>query len=333
MNPTQSDLHVNAPLTNISIAYIQSEDVYVADKVFPRVPVQKQSDLYWKYHKSEWRRQDVQRRAPSTESPGVGWNVTTDQYFAHVYAVHKDIDDQLRANADSPFNLDRDATKFITNQMLLKRDQDWVDKYFVSGVWDTEITGVDAAPGAGQFLRWGEDGSDPIGDVTDAVITLREQTGYAPNKLVMGPRVLQALRHHPDILDRIKYTQRGIVTEDLLASLFGVQKILVTWATETAPRGNLRTQDPNVADDNATYQFLTGNHALLVYANTSPSLMTPSGGYTFTWNGYVGGNDRGIRIKRFRQEAIASDRIEAEMTYDMKIVSSDVGFFFNTAVA
>jgi hypothetical protein len=332
MNPTQSDLHVNAPLTNISVAYIQSEDTYIADKVFPRVPVQKQSDLYWKYHKSEWRRQDVERRAPSTETPGVGWNVTTDQYFCHVYGIHKDIDDQLRANADSPFNLDRDATKFITNQLLLKRDQDWVRTYFQAGVWDTEVEGKASSPSSGEFLQWNEDGSDPIGDVTEAVIALRELTGYAPNKLVLAPRVLHALRHHPDILERIKYTQRGIVTEDLLASLFGVSQILVSWATEVV--GNPpRTQDPNVLDDNAEYQFITSNNALLVYSNPSPSLMTPSGGYIFTWNGYVAGNDRGIRVKRFRQEAIASDRIEAEMTYDMKVVAPDVGYFFADAVA
>ena len=331
-NPTQSDLHVSQPLTNISVAYIQSEDLYVADKVFPRVPVQKQSDLYWKYHKSEWRRQDVERRAPSTETPGVGWNVTTDQYFAHVYGIHKDIDDQLRANADSAFNMDRDATKFITGQLLLKRDQDWVNTYFTNGVWDFETTGVASSPSTGEVLQWDNENSDPIGDVTSAVIDLRENTGFAPNTLVLGPRVMHALRHHPDILERIKYTQRGIITEDLLASLFGVNKILVTWASQVV--GNpARTQDPNVADDEADYEFITGNHGLLVYSNPSPSLMTPSGGYTFTWNGYMGGNDRGIRVKRFRMEPIASDRIEAEMTYDMKLVSSDVGYFFNTIVA
>jgi len=333
-NPTQSDLHVNVPLTNISVAYMQDENNYIADKVFPRVPVQKQSDLYWKYHKSEWRRQDVQRRAPSTETPGVGWNVETDTYFAHVYGVHKDIDDQLRANADSPFNLDRDATKFITNQLLLKRDQDWVNTYFTDGVWDFERAG-DASPTGDQFEHWDAEGSDPIGDVTSAVIDLRESTGMAPNKLVIAPRVMHALRHHPDILERIKYTQRGIVTEDLLASLFGVDQILVTWATEvrTDNTNNNRYQDPTVGDTNAEYQFITGKNALLVYANPSPSLLTPSGGYVFTWNGYLGGNDRGIRVKRFRQENIASDRIEAEMTYDMKVVSTDVGFFFNGAVA
>jgi len=328
-SPTQSDLHVNAPLTNISVAYLQDQDNYIADRVFPRVPVQKQSDLYWKYRKSEWRRTDAERRAPSTESPGVGWNVETEQYFAHVYAVHKDIDDQLRANADSAFNLDRDATRFVTDQLLLKRDIDWANTYFTDGVWETDLDGVDSSPSSSQFQQWDQSGSDPISDVTKAVIAMRESTGMAPNMLVMSPYVLHALRHHEDILDRIKYTQRGIVTEDLLASLFGVDRILVTWATQNTGK---RFQDPEDSDSNASYSFVNGDHALLCYSNRSPSLMTPSAGYVFTWNGYLGGNDRGIRIKRFRQEHIASDRIEGEMTYDMKVVSPDCGYFFKNAV-
>lgn len=329
-NPTQSDLHVSQPLTNISVAYIQDEGTYIADKVFPRVPVQKQSDLYWKYRKSEWRRQDVEARAPSTETPGVGWNVDTDTYFCHVFGVHKDIDDQLRANADSVFSLDRDATKFVTNQLLLHRDQDWVTKFFTTGVWDTDRAGVASGPTGTQFLQWDQAGSDPIGDVTTGVIEIRESTGMGANTLVLSPYVLHALRHHADILDRIKYTQRGIITEELLASLFGVDKILVAWASETDAN---RTQDPSTADDAANYSFIAGRHALLVYANSSPSLLTPTGGYTFTWNGYLGGNDRGIRVKRFRQERIASDRIEGEMTYDQRVIATDVGLFLEDAVA
>src|SRR5881227_1043989 len=112
-NPTGSELHVSQPLTNISIAYMQSADTYIADKVFPKVPVRKQGDLYWKYSKSDWRRSDVLKRAPSTESPGVGWKRDTGQYYCDVFAVHKDIDDQDRANADSNFALDRNATEFV----------------------------------------------------------------------------------------------------------------------------------------------------------------------------------------------------------------------------
>jgi hypothetical protein len=331
MNPTQSDLHVNVPLTNISIAWMQSSDAYIADKVFPSVPVQKQSDLYWKYNKAEWRRTDVELRAPSTESPGVGWNVNTDSYFCHVYAVHKDIDDQLRANADSNFSLDRDATNFITNQMLLKRDIDWVNKYFKTGVWATDRTGVSASPTGDEFLQWDNAGSSPITDVTSQIVDFRELTGFAPNIMVIGPHVLQALRNHPEILDRIKYTERGIVTEDLIASLLGVDKLLVSYATHTQTP---QFQNPATTESNATYSFIgSGKSALLAYAPKSPSVMQPSAGYTFTWNGYLGGNAKGIKIKNFRMEHIASDRIEAEMTYDMKVVASDLGVFWATAVA
>src|SRR3982751_6404578 len=98
--PTGGALAASVPLTNVRVAYMQSADSYIADKVFPRLPVDKQSNIFYKYSKSDWRRTDVEKRAPSTESAGTGWNTTTDTYFAHVYAVHKDIDDQTRANAD-----------------------------------------------------------------------------------------------------------------------------------------------------------------------------------------------------------------------------------------
>jgi hypothetical protein len=331
MNPTQSDLHVNVPLTNISVAWMQSADAYIADKVFPVVPVQKQSDLYWKYNKAEWRRTDVEMRAPSTETPGVGWNVTTDSYFAHVYGVHKDIDDQLRANADSNFNLDRDATNFVTNQLLLKRDLDWVSKYFTTGIWSTDRAGVVGTPTGTQFKQWDQAGSTPIEDVTTQIVAFRQQTGYAPNVLVMGAYVLQALRNHAEILDRIKYTERGIVTEDLIASLFGVDKILVTYATSTQTP---EFQNPGTTETNATYSFIGGGkNALLAYSPNGPSVMQPAAGYTFTWNGYLGGNAKGVRIKTFRQENIASDRIEGEMTYDMKVVAPDLGVFWSGVVS
>lgn len=330
-NPTQSDLHVNVPLTNVSIAYKQASSAYIADKVFPKVPVKKQSDLYWKYSKSDWRRTDVQKRAPSTETPGVGWNVTTDQYYCHVYGVHKDIDDQLRANADSNFKMDSDATQFITNQLLLKRDLDWNSTYFKSGVWETEYKGVAASPTTSQFIQWDNAASDPIGDVSKWIIDFRRLNGFKPNVMVLGAHTMNALKNHPDIIDRIKYTQRGIVSEDLIATLFDVDKLYVSYATvaDTPQIPDAVTQDAG-----AKYDFITPTKgALLLNTPSSPSLMTPAAGYTFTWSGYLGGNSEGIRVKRFRMEPIASDRIEAEQTYDMKVVCKDLGVFIDSAVA
>jgi hypothetical protein len=329
MNPTGSELHVSQPLTNVSIAYMQSADAYIADKVFPKVPVRKQGDLYWKYSKSDWRRTDVQKRAPSTESPGVGFKRTTDTYYCHVYAVHKDIDDQDRANADSVFNLDRDATEFVTNQHLLKRDLDWANAYFKTGVWATEKTGVAAAPGAGQFLQWDQAGSDPIGDVSIWMIEFRKLTGFAPNICVLGAYVMAALKQHPDIIDRIKYTQRGIVTEDLIATLFDVDELYVSYATVSeGPEIN----DADAQDAAASYDFIGDSTGVLfAYSPSNPALNTPAAGYTFVWTGYQ--NTEGVRIKRFRMEHINSDRVEAEQTYSQQVVCPDMGLFLNTAVA
>lgn len=330
-NPTQSDLHVNVPLTNVSIAYKQASSAYVADKVFPSVPVQKQSDLYWKYSKTDWRRTDVQRRAPGTETPGVGWRQDTDTYFAHVYGVHKDIDDQVRANADSNFNLERDGTEFITNQLLLKRDIDWAARYFKAGVWATDLTGVASAPAAGQFLQWSDVASDPIGDMSKMVLNFRKLTGFAPNKMVLGAEVMAALKQHPDIIDRIKYTQKGIVTEDLIATLFDVDQLMVSYATSTSVN---EKNDARVQDAAGSFDWINNaKGALLCYSTGSPSLQTPTAGYTFTWNGYLSGNGQGLKVKRFRMEHIAADRIEAEMTYDMKVVCADMGVYLASAVA
>jgi hypothetical protein len=288
--------------------------------------------MYWKWSKSDWRRTDVVKRAPGTESAGVGWNYTTDQYFAHVYAIHRDIDDQVRANADSNFNLDSDSTKFLTNQMLLKRELDWTNSYFKTGVWATEYTGVASGVGAGEFLQWNDAASDPIKDVTDWKNQYRLLTGYQPSFMVMGADVMKELKSHPDIIDRIKYTQRGVVTDDLLASLFDIPKILVSYASQVV--SDVRINDAKAQDAAATYEFIADTKSMLLgYAPPAPSLLTPSAGYTFTWNGYHGGNSEGIRMKNFRMEHIASDRIECEMTYDMKVVAADMGVFFNTVVA
>ena len=63
--PTRSSVHVDAVLTNISIAYIQDRSKYIATKVFPIIPVDKLSDVYFSYTKNDWFRDEAQRRGLS----------------------------------------------------------------------------------------------------------------------------------------------------------------------------------------------------------------------------------------------------------------------------
>jgi len=52
-----------------------------------------------------------------------------------------------------------------------------------------------------------------------------------------------------------------------------------------------------------------------------------------SWKGYLGASNDGMRVKRFRMEELASDRVEIEMAYSHKLVASDLGVFFNNCVA
>lgn len=323
--PTSAALHTSVPLTNISIAYQQNQN-FIADRVFPIVSVQKQGDLFYKYLKGEWFRTVAEERAPGTETVGTGWNVTSDSYYARVYGVHKDIDDQARANADSQFNLDRDATQLVTNDLLLKREIQWMSTYFASGVWGTTTTGTSATssvPSSG-FTQFNVAGVDPITTVATQALAMQKSTGYKPNTFVVTPEVDLALKSHASILDRIKYTQRGFVSEDLLASAFGVDRYLVSASIKNTAT---ETSNPS-ATGNTSMDWVTPEGALLCYTAPNPGLLTVSAGYTFAWSGMFN-NAFGTRVKRFRLENIASDRIEAEFAYDMKVIASDLGIFFS----
>lgn len=324
--PRMQDAHIDRAMTNISVAYLQDADKFIADKVFPIIPVQRQSDLYYKYNKGDFMRDEARQRAAFTESAGGDYGVeASEPYYCRKHAFHKDVSTEERLNYDEPLNADQDATIFVTQKMLIRREMAWTSKYFKTGVWGTDLTGVTVSASTNQFVQWDQEGSDPIGDITSAGIKMAAETSYRPNTLVLSPYVFNALKNHFDILDRIKYTERGIVTTELLASLFEVDRVLVAWSVvNSAERG--------ATDD---VDFIYGKNALLCYSNPNPGLRQPSAGYIFAWTGLEGAGAFGNRIVRLPMDmlGLGTERIEGEMAFDTQIISADLGTFFSGAVA
>lgn len=319
-NPTKSDVHVNRPLTNISIAYAQDARDFIADRVFPTIPVDRRSDRYIVYPKDQWFRSDMQPRGLSQESAGSGFGIdNTPTYYCKLQALHKDIDDRLRPDADPPINMDSDATEFVTQQALLRREKDWAAKYFVTSTWTGSSTGGDITPGT----KWSTTGSTPISDMRTQMGAQKKKTGRRPNKLVLAEDVWDILQDHADVLDRIKLSSDKVFTTALLARLLELDEVLIAGAVE------------NTANEGATaaMDWVYSKAAALYYAAPKPSLMKPSAGYTFAWKGYLGASNKGTRIKKFRMEPIASDRIEIESAYDQKLIASDLGVFFDAVIA
>lgn len=333
--PTLSDVHVNALLTQLSNMYAQEESAFVATRVFPIVPVTKASDRYVTYSRADFNRNLMRKRAPSTESAGGGYKLdNTPTYSVDVWSLHKDIDDQVRANADAILNLDLEATRWLVNQSLISREVDWASKFFTN-VWTTTRTGVTGTPSTNQFVKWSDyANSQPIVDIREAKKAVQLAGLYRPNKLVMGREVFDVLCDHPDFIDRIKYGQTpgkpAKVTLDAMAGLFELDEVLVMDAILNSGPEEPAALGINAGESNA---FIGGKAAILVYTPPAPGIMTPGCGYTFAWTGYFGATLGGTRIKSFYIPQIQSQRVEMDAAYDHKLISADLGCYLATVVA
>jgi hypothetical protein len=312
--PTRSDVHVDALLTSVSIAFMEAEERFVASRVFPVLPVPKQSDKYFVYNQGDFMRDQVQPRADGTESAGTGYGLSTSSYSADVFALHKDIGDQVRENANAPLNPDLDATRFLTQQMLIKQERQWASDYFTTSVWDTDST-----PGT----LWSASGSTPIADIQAGINTVLTNTGYVANTLVLSYAAYSILKNHSDFTDRYKYTTADSITAELMARVLELDNVYVTSAVY------------NSAAEGATNSFaqIGDKDALLCYVNPSPGLMVPSAGYTFAWSGISAGLGSNSAISRFRMDHLKADRIEIEAAWANNVVSSALGYFFSNPVA
>ena len=333
-SPSRADRHVNRPLTNISIGWMQDAMGFVASQVFPNLPVQNQSNSYYVYDRGSFYRDEMKPRSPGAQTVGVNYDISTDVYNAIVRGMHVDIDDQSRANEDSPLAADQDATTLLTEQSMINKERNWSTRYLASSVWTFEVAGGASRSSAfdpthatnNNLLYWSTAMSTPIEDIRLLKRSIQQETGYRPNTLTLSREVYDVLLDHPDIverLDRGQTTGPAMATNDALAALFELDRVLVMDAIYNAgSEGN---------DDDNT--FIGGKHGLLSYRPSAPGLRTPSAGYTFSWRGYLGASEMGTRMKRFRMEPEASDRIEIESAYDFKVISADLGCYLNGIVA
>lgn len=315
--PTPSDVHVDAPLTNISIAYMQDQSRYVATKIFPIVNVTKQTNKYFKFTKDDWFRDEVRRRAPATESAGGGYNMSTDSYSCDVWGLHKDLDKHLLANYDNPLNPERNATQWLTQQMLIRMEVQWAADYFITGIWGSSVT-----PGT----LWSDITSNTLTDVDLAKKTILMNTGFEANYMLIGYDVFNALKQNTAIKAQFQYTSDRSLTVDMLAQYFGIEKVVVLKAVKNSAQEG----------QTGSYAFIaSAKNALVAYVNPAPALEMPSSGYFFNWNDELGPSEgQGPwGVTKWYMQNIKSTRVEIEAAWDNKLVATDLGYAFINVVA
>ena len=306
MNPTRRDYHQDAVLTNVSVKYANGSAI--ADSVFPRVKVKNESNKYYLYTRNF--RIPNTKRAIGSESKAIEWNLSDDNYFCEEYALHGDVYDRDRKNADAPLNLDIDTTETVTDALILDREKRVADIAFSAAVVTNNTTLV----GVNQWSDYA--GSDPLGDIATGIYSVKTASGKKPNLIVMGEEVMMQLEQHPDLLERIKYTQKGVITADLLSSLLpGAPKIVV---------GDLM-YDSSQEGDTEDLDYIWGKKVLIAYAEPSPGIKKISFGYQLYHQ------DR--ETVKWRVDELKGDRIEVSEVGDEKTVAAACAYLIINAVA
>lgn len=321
--PALQDVHIDTALTNIAIAFTQDQTQYIFSKVFPILPVDHQSNKYWVWPKNEWLRDEARKRADASESAGSGFTLSQDSYFADVWAFHKDLGSQVRANADGGLNLESAATRFVASRLLLRQEIQWATDFFTTGIWGTDLTGVAAAPAANQFLQLNDAASDPFQLFEEAKDRVISVTGYEPNTLVMGRQVWRYLKNHPDYVDRIKSTTSERFSQEKFADYAEIANVYVAKSIKAT----------NNEGATAAYSYVHGKAMWLGYVAPNPGPMEPSAGYTFSWTGVSGGVGGTIGVDSFEDRKTKSIRYEAEVAFDNKVTAPELGVFMTAAVA
>lgn len=328
VNQTYRDVHVDALLSNFSVAHWQDTSRFVGTRFFPIVPVNKASDKYKFYPQGYFNRTAPTGRSEDGVANSIGYKSQERSYSCGDDAIRIFISDRKRANVDSQVNLDREATKVTTDTILLGKEQAFVDTFLTPGKWAKDYQGGVALPKSGT-KKWTDDTADPIGDVVAASTDFNLRSGGRRyNKGLITLDVYNILREHPAVLDRVK----GGATTDKpaqvmlqgLAELMELDELVIMQSVVNMAVDGLEDSNGNPLVDN---QFFAKGKMMLTYTEQTSGLYVPVAAATFVHNDYIPmGADRGPSVRRYRpQDGRKGEFIEAEMSIDQKLVSPDLG--------
>jgi len=296
---------------NVANKYVQEVGI-PAFGVFPKINSSSLTGYIAKYDKEDWYYigtvSDYLRQG-STESRGDDYDVSSQAYTLLEYAFHKDVSKDDRNEYDNPYDPVRDATEFVVNRLRRILTSVLNSEYMTSGVWGTDKDGSGA-----DFTQWSDDSSTPVDDVLSWKENVMKTTGFSPNKAIMTPDVFRTLKTNSDITGKMKTTSDKVLSKDLLARLFELDRIEIF----------------DTINSGAT-DFMSSKKFLLIYTPDRPTKFKPSAGYYLTYknsNGENVGTDR-IAMPHLNKAL----RIEATVHADPVMLASDLGLYAYNVIA
>lgn len=241
----------------------------VGFNLFPSVPVQTSGGQILQFGKEAFKLYNTMR-SPGTAFKRITFGYSGNPFTLENHGVEVLVSREQLRDASVVPGIDVASRAIMLNMRVSELQLEYQQANIARNAANYPSTNKVTLSGTDQWNDYTN--SDPVSDVNDAKEAIRQQTGVYPNVFEISAAVFRVLKEHPKILDKIKYTQQGVITTDLLASVFEVEKVVVGTAIAT--------------DDSGVSADLWGKDAILAYVPTAPSTAEePSYGYTYTMEG------------------------------------------------
>jgi hypothetical protein len=323
--PDMQTTIIRGHLQNVSLKFHDAE--LIADEVYPILDLPSSKAKLTVYNKGDQYRDEAQARARGTEATIGDHKISTLDLDTQEYAYKHRITDQdlrdagLENGMSPPVNLIQDALERNARKLALRREIAVAASVF-GGTWvDGNAGGEDAAG------LWAPAGATNtfLADIDTAMGTL-QKNGVARNslRLMVDFLTFQYLKRVDAIRDQLKYTSNQSLTEDTLATMLGIKKVIVGAAIKSTAKELKAGTDftgANIWEKNATK-----GSAFLYHYPDAPGLKTLAAGYQ-PRNKMPNGEYR--QSLSYRRPELGAWEYESGEDIGLKIVAASAGYLWN----
>ena len=253
---------VDPVLTNLAIGYTNAE--FIGQTLMPIVEVEKEGGKIPKFGKESFRLYQTERALRAKSNRMNPEDIGSVDVNLDEHDLEYPID--YREDQESAFPLEQAAVQTATDAIQLRREKMVADlaqnpSSYASGN-KKQLSATEKFTAAG---------SDPVGVIEDGKEAIRTKIGRRPNTMVIGASAYKTLKAHPQLIEKIKYSMKGIVTVDLLKEIFEVENIAVGEAIYADDKD--RFTDIWGANDNGhfSYRAMSGDCSIIAKIDALPT--------------------------------------------------------------
>lgn len=198
-------------------------EMLIYRELFPRVDCAERGGTLIEFGDEDFRIVDT-RRSPGADMQRVQFGHAGSPFAVAQHGLEGLLPVETAEEAQRVPGIDMGMRTADGTLSLLELEREWDAAQVVANPANYLAANTMALAGNAQWSDTAN--SDPISNIVDAVEAVRASTGRRDVLVTLGPKVFAAARKHPKVLDQIKWHQKEIASQEDLAKVFDVPRVI-----------------------------------------------------------------------------------------------------------